>query len=293
MDAPVVGSSETWQLMRTAQRLTNSVSTGYGLGLFITRYRGVDIVSHPGSWTGSNAQMIKVPAAGLDVVVLVNRYDVSSVLLTDKILDACLPSLEPAPTSPKRPFTNGLFRSPTTGLVIQLYPKDGEQIVAINGMDLTGDFDQEGHLRPSGTFGYVKQTLVLRGDPERPASIEISDFGNHDELLALQPSKNAAPGEGMRGKAKAVATLAIEGQYQSYSTGVTADIHQNDSGPRLIFSGRWGTTIYELERLAEDIWHAKQAGVIPWGGIVTFDQDRSAFRFSSFYTWSLPFQRCS
>src|SRR5207244_1304308 len=81
MEAPVVGCAETWRLMRAAQILANGTPTKYGLGLFTTRYRGIDTVHHPGSWLGGNAQMIKIPSVSLDVVVMVNRYDASAITL--------------------------------------------------------------------------------------------------------------------------------------------------------------------------------------------------------------------
>src|SRR5207302_6970418 len=83
MGTPTVGSAQTWAAMKAPQRLVNGRSTGYGLGLFSSQYRGVEVISHPGSWTGANAQMLKVPTAGLDVVIMANRYDESTVLLAE------------------------------------------------------------------------------------------------------------------------------------------------------------------------------------------------------------------
>lgn len=42
IDAPMVGTVETWKLMRTPHVLANGTSTGYGLGLWIDKYRGAD-----------------------------------------------------------------------------------------------------------------------------------------------------------------------------------------------------------------------------------------------------------
>jgi len=56
------------------------------------RHRGFATLSHAGNVMGSSAQMLKVPAAGLDVTVMVNRHDVSAAVLADKILDAACPT---------------------------------------------------------------------------------------------------------------------------------------------------------------------------------------------------------
>ena len=58
-----MGSAATWNLMRTSQRLANGTLTGYGFGLMLDRYRGVDTLSHAGGVIGGNSQMIKIPSA--------------------------------------------------------------------------------------------------------------------------------------------------------------------------------------------------------------------------------------
>jgi D-aminopeptidase len=79
MDAPVVGTKTDWELLKSPLVLNNGTSTRYGLGLLPGRYRGVDTIGHPGGGLGGNAQMIKVPSVGLDIVVLSNRHDVSAI----------------------------------------------------------------------------------------------------------------------------------------------------------------------------------------------------------------------
>ena len=98
MAAPVVGSSETWAQIKTPQRLSNGDSTGYGLGLYVGCYRGVEMLSHPGSVLGGSAQVLKIPAAQLDVVILTNRGDVSASELADRVLDRCLTGVDEART---------------------------------------------------------------------------------------------------------------------------------------------------------------------------------------------------
>ena len=75
----------TWQAMKTPQTLANGTSTGYGLGLMTDRYRGAEILYHDGGVKGGNSRMVKVPDAGLDIVVMVNRQDVNSALRVDQV----------------------------------------------------------------------------------------------------------------------------------------------------------------------------------------------------------------
>jgi CubicO group peptidase (beta-lactamase class C family) len=50
----------------------------YGLGWFVTDYKGVRVVWHYGYWTASSALVIKVPAQGLTFVLLANTDGLSA-----------------------------------------------------------------------------------------------------------------------------------------------------------------------------------------------------------------------
>jgi D-aminopeptidase len=278
MDEPIVGTAETWATMKQQQTLANGTCTGYGLGLMCGRYRGAETLSHPGGVMGGNAQMLKVPSAGLDIVVMLNRYDVFGVLLVEKILDTCLPSLEPVKEPTRRPIATGVFHSPVTGRVIQLLASEHQQIVSIDGVDLPFAPDDRGVLWPTGALAYSKQAITLVGDPVTPHSIRFSDFGNRDELV-----RAAAAG------APDVAPVA--GCYRSGTTGTEVRICETEAGPQLTAIGRFGSVVYPLECLAENIWRIKPNSAFPPGGILSFGRDE--FHFASFRTRALRFGRVS
>jgi D-aminopeptidase len=286
MDAPIVGTPRTWRLMRTPLILANGTSTGYGMGLVLGAYRGIETLSHGGAANGGNTQMLKVPAAGLDVIVMVNRHDVFSNVLVDRILDACLPDLMPVKVT--NGLATGTFHSPATGRVIQLgrasphpWIETGRQVASIDGLDLTVEPDGEGVLWPSGGAEYLKLSLQLVGDPREPSAIRFSDFGNPDHLVRVQT--RAEPD----GK-------AIAGRYRSPGTGTEATILANDERIELITVGRFGSAKFKLVSLADGIWRATAAGPIPWGGVLTFDAENTLFRFSNnLRTRHLPFRRCA
>jgi CubicO group peptidase (beta-lactamase class C family) len=288
MDAPRVGRESTWEIMKAPQVLANGVSTGYGLGLMIDQYCGIETVSHGGGGLGSNSQMIKVPAAGLDVAIMVNRHDVSGTQLADKILDACLPGTAPINDVVRRPFVTGTFRSPTSGRVIRLSSssppyvgdREAQQIASIDGADLPFEPKEDGTLRPAGIVHYMKLAVKLVGDPETPASIQFSDFGDLDELVAVRPAEKVEVG-------------AIAGRYRSESTGTEASIAETEDGPRLNTLGRFGSAEFALNCLAAGIWQAKTRGPMTWGGVLSFERDGATFRFSSARTRALVFQRCA
>jgi hypothetical protein len=288
IDAPWVGTPSTWAVMKAPQILANGFSTGYGLGLMDQRYRGIAILGHAGNDMGSSAQMLKVPAAGLDVVVMVNRFDVSAAVLADKVLEACLPGLDPITDISESPIASGLFRSPSSGRVIQLSAssspdagkKEAQQIASVDGADLSFERHNDGLLWLAGTARFMNTTLTLIGDQEMPASIRFSCFGNVDELIAINPAVEAD-------------VSAIAGRYRSNPTATEVTIFGTDAGPRLNTVGRFGSAEFTLECLAVGIWRAKSTSAMPWSGIVSFDRDGAGFRFSSFRTPALAFRRCA
>ena len=279
MDEPVVGTAATWQAMRTSQTLLNGTSTGYGLGLTMTRYRGVDTVSHAGGWVGGNAQMTKVPAYGIDVVAMANRSDVSSTLLVDKVLDACLPQLSPVEPVSSLCTPEGIFRSPTTGRVIRLATEGERCVASIDGYDLPVVADRQGTLRPVGVMDFVKQAVTPSGSSRKPGAILLNDFGNEDELLLEEPPVR-------------VDASMITGRYRSDTAGIEAQICATHEGARLNARSRFGFAVYELECLAEGIWRTRSQSPRFFGSVLSFDSSCSAFRFWTCRTWALSFKRC-
>jgi hypothetical protein len=276
MDAPVVGTLVTWETLKTPQKLTNGVSTGYGLGLITGRYRGTETLYHPGGLIGGNAQMLKVPAHGLDVVIMVNRDDVSGAELVERVLDVCLPDLDPLEEKGRGPFARGTFFSPTTGRVIQLFAREGRQIASVDGYDMPMEPDAGGVLWPAGFSRYIKQGLTLLGDCEKPRSIRLWDFGNVDELVRQREARRPD-------------IDVIAGAYRSDTTNTEATIFGTGEVPRLLTVGRFGSATHSLECLAEGIWRAILTSSSLFGGILVFANH--GFRFSSPSTRSLPFRR--
>ncbi|HUN98947.1 MAG TPA: serine hydrolase domain-containing protein [Bradyrhizobium sp.] len=273
MDAPVVGRRETWKLMRTPQTVANGFSTGYGLGLMTGSYRGADTLFHTGSVVGCNSQMLKVPCAGLDIVVMVNRDDILAPVLVNKVLDICLTDLEPVEDETERAPATGRFRSPKSGRVIQLVAKGAQQIVSIDGTDLLFAPDAEGVLTFMPVGGPTRMSVTLVGVRERPTGVILSEFGNADEFVPAAPAGNAD-------------ALSIAGQYCSAGTGSTVTV---EADGRVHATGRFGSAEYRVEPLIESVWRMRATAAPPIGGILSFDEH--GFRFSNGNTRALAFRR--
>jgi hypothetical protein len=129
-------------------------------------------------------------------------------------------------------------------------------------------------------YSYINWAVTPTGDPARPASIRLSDFGNLDELAREKPVNEADVG-------------TIAGRYQSQTTGTAATIAGTVGVPRLSTVGRFGTAVYDLECIAAGVWRARQRGSIPWGGVVLFDGKDRGFRFTSYGTRDLIFRHAA
>lgn len=280
MDAPVVGTAATWRLMKAPQTLANGTSTGYGLGLVTDRYRDADIVYHDGGVMGGNSRMLKVPALGLDVVVIANRQDVQAALLANRVLDTCIAGLSPNARAADGPFATGCFQSSRTQRVVQLFARDGQQIVSIDGFDVPCMRDSDGTLRPLQRYRMLKVAVTLAGDPQQPSSVRLNDFGNLDELSELRAPKNSPHGP-------------ICGTYRSAAAAIEATISESAQGARLVMRSRFGSETFDLVCLQGRVWRAKPGNWWPPGGILSFADtaDPQTFLFNTARTRGLSFQR--
>jgi D-aminopeptidase len=282
MDQPVVGSRSTWAMMQTPQTLANGSATAYGLGLMLGSYRGVEMIYHGGGGCGSNAQMLKLPALGLDIVVLVNRSDVWSTLLANRIMDVCISGLAPTPDSSKQILAAGVFRSPRTHRVVELFAREGQQIAAVGGNDLPVAADERGVLWPTGVAAYMKQSFTLLGDRARPDSVLLNDCGSLDEMVRVAPCTKPD-------------ITPLPARYRSAETGSEVQLAATEHGLNMSTWGRYGSMQYDVDCLAHGVWRARSPtmSALPWvGGILAFEPDGQAFHYSTTQMWALHFRRC-
>jgi CubicO group peptidase (beta-lactamase class C family) len=276
MDSPVVGSVETWELMKTPQRLANGEFTSYGMGLVPYRYRGVETLSHPGGVIGGNSQMITVPSAKLDICIAANRADANSIDLAYKVIDACFDGLESVTATPHA-VARGTYLSMRTGRVIELLAIADSQFVSVDaGMPMEIVPDRDGIWRLAPMFSLIRQALEVR-----ESSLRFSDFGNEDVLERIEPAGEAQLG-------------ARAGEYRCELIDGTADLFRKGGETRLKTRGRHGEAEYELEPLTANLWRAKcRLPFSPMAGIVTFLEGHDGFLLTGDRMRRLRFERAS
>jgi len=273
MDAPVIGTAATWEEMMRPAVLANGVPTGYGLGLCIDRYRGARQIHHSGSGMGANSQMVKLPELGLDIVVITNRHDVSSVAFANRIIDACVTDLDDP--GPDRPATavSGHYVSARSGRILSFSETQGRQVATIDGI--------ETQLTPisSGTFATPSHAEITPSDSSaEPAAVMLNEFGNQD----LFARANAEP---------AVGAQTLVGSYIHGPTATAAAVIVAEDGRLLLRTqGRFGQATYHLDPLIGPHWRARPMIPIKWGGIVRFDPDGGGFYYTSPRSANLRFE---
>ncbi len=242
MADPIVGTPETWALMSASHRLHGGHKTGYGLGLFRCAYREFDAISHGGGGLGSNSQMIRVPGVDLDVIAMANRHDVHAAGLVGKVLDSCLGIESPAFETRARHVT-GLFRSRTTGRVIQLYAREGEQMALLDGVESPMVMMKDSVLKfePSSIWNLA---VKWRGDPASPDSITYEFFGRSDELEPVSLEMPRSVG-------------SVVGDYVADTIGVRLNITESGENGCARTVGRYGSRAFHVEAIGAGLWKFK------------------------------------
>ena len=87
---PVVGDATIIREMETAGKLNNGTDCPYGLGLYLSRYRGLRTVSHSGAFGAFRSEWVQFPEANFSVIVLANYSEVQPGNFCYRIADLCL-----------------------------------------------------------------------------------------------------------------------------------------------------------------------------------------------------------
>lgn len=255
MDAPTVGSAQSWQVMREPVTLANGTRTAYGLGLVSELYRGVPTISHGGGVVAGNSQMIKVPGARLDISIAVNRADVSAAMLAEQIIDACVADLDPLPDGNRAAPVGGTFVAGATGQVLQIAPHGTTQLAALDGGPMLPlRHLEDGQLGLPSIMAFMMQSYAISEE-----EVLLTDFGTTIafEPVAVEPDADIS---------------SFAGTYRSAALGASLEIRAEGDAARMVARGALGEVAYLLKPLTATIWQASMAGPFSmFGAIVTFE----------------------
>lgn len=242
MDAPRVGSAETWKTFLDAGTQTEH---GYGFGLMHLQYRGVRTIQHGGTVFGGRCQALKVPDHGLDVIMMSNASDVAPAELTDRVLDVLLEGKLGAPLAPatqeRAQAYIGTYYSQQTGDEVTIFAKDGRAFVAGESGDLPLYESADGGFRTNVYSLGISVHAVHRRADDCLDAIELRQGGARALLQRVETPNRATIHPGTYENADCQARAIVTGGEQ----------------PRLRIQSRYGSAEYALEPLAAAAWYAR------------------------------------
>lgn len=141
---PKIGGPELVREQLTPGQLNNGDTISYGSGLMLGRYRGLETVSHGGSFMGYRTEFLRFPGRRLSVICLCNLSTSDPSMRARKVADIYLAGdfprgLATADSAPV-PFVDvasttlralsGTYRNPATGMIYELTVKDGHLLAS-------------------------------------------------------------------------------------------------------------------------------------------------------------------
>lgn len=100
-----IGGKEFTDLLLTRGKLNNGKELGYAFGLMLWKYRGLNIISHPGGFNGFKTEFMRFPEQNFSVAVLCNVVDANPTLIAQQVSDIFFDDImtpkELPPTKPK------------------------------------------------------------------------------------------------------------------------------------------------------------------------------------------------
>lgn len=256
---PVVGSPAIWQQMLTPTTLDNGLVNPYALGLMRHRYRGVEVIHHPGGVTGGASQMLTVPGEGLDVIVISNGSRASPRELANRIVDIVLgehklgaPDLRVA-SERFSPMLGSRYVGRDSGLVFGFADTPGGNLglsltnasaVALrdDGEELSVPFEE----MAIGPFVLSTSQMAAEGAP--PPQLELYEAGRRERfnLLPEAPPPLAEAG------------APLVGSYLSQDLAAEASIHWHGDELRLQIHGAHGGNLIALRAFSADVFGCQE-----------------------------------
>lgn len=278
------GSPETWSQLTSVPTEHDGDAGHYGLGMIVSKYRGVGTMGHPGGVIGGSSEMICVPALGLDIVIMSNgakdafpmrlAQDVMDVLIPEK-LSAPIPALAPA----QYVSILGDYASVETGMVYGLEAL-GESLV------LRVAKCPDAVPLEAATDGSLQTGLSFLGGirlrPTDGGGSLIVEFAGRRERHARLPTVSASPRE----------VAPIAGRYYSEECGIAAEFLTSGASTLLRTWDQWGSAESDVIALGGE-WLQVRLRAAPeeFGAVIRFEDSATGrcFRLSSARTRGLTF----
>lgn len=237
LDAPHAFSADVVGRMDAPVPLASGFVPNFRRGLMHASYRGVEMIFHDGGVIGGLARAARLPALGLNLVVLTNRGDVPVNLVGRRLIDALAGDrLEPAPIPPRQ-FWQGTFHEPGSARLYRFELRDGAPMVDMSGTPVLLVEDGTGQKCDSAETCDI--AFSLSDDV-----LTVHDRGVDRTCRRLAPDYWPSDGEGR----------ALAGRYHCLDLRTDAIVSVTDEGAELEMRGPLGMRRYRLSPEARNVW---------------------------------------
>lgn len=270
-----IGGAASWARMCATTLLPGGTDTCYGLGLMRRRYRGVEVIHHAGGVVGGAAQMLSVPAHGLDIVLMTNGAPVAPVALSFKIVDALLGEALPEPPEERLPaaaypaLLGRRYHASASGLVVGFI-----EVADRLGMSFLNSAPLPMRPGESGPWLGLEDLAI------NPVVIDLSSLQGDAALATLTLSEGGRPEVFARlpERPPSMAELAPQliGDYRVPDLAASARIELNGAGDELLLRilGEGGRHALRLTPLSTEVlaWTSTDPLLAPVRGVLNVER---------------------
>jgi D-aminopeptidase len=293
--AKLIGTPESWRQLLSPAKLRNGFVLPYCLGIMKHRYRGVEVMHHPGGVIGGLCQLLTVPEHALDIIVMLNSDAANPAELANKVVDVELAELLGPVDAVLEP---GQFKSvigqsyvcARSGLVARFEDVAGKLGLALLNAPPIALHDGEKYLRLAAEEIAVGPFLIEKADvadkEEPPSRLQILE-GEVQLDFALVPDTRPET---------AVAGASLTGRYRCADIGGSATIGFDGENLVMHITGTVARNTLILKPLTLDLfeWTCPANTQVPMAGVLLAERDATGVRNLRINTWrtrDLRFER--
>jgi CubicO group peptidase (beta-lactamase class C family) len=235
-----------WEQLKSPAVLANGETSNYGLGLALTRWRGVEFIGHGGMIFGASSTVLSSPDHGVDIVLLANTNIPTEAIAKELMVlvigeDAFSAPPRLARTDQHAALADSLFVAPD--IVVGFVDLDGGLGATIQGSPGI----------PLEDIGESGRAFAISGG-QSPISLELPD-GADGETLRFTMGGKSHVARRDRGPPPPVVAVADElaGDYVCAELGNRITLRRVGERLTVESAGRHGVATFEATPIAADI----------------------------------------
>jgi hypothetical protein len=241
-----------WDQLKSPARLADRTLSNYGLGLAVTRWRGMGFIGHGGMIFGASSTVLTSPAHGVDIVLLANTNLPTEAIARDLMVlvigeDGFSPPPRLAPTAEHGPLTNSLFVAPD--IVVGFIDIDGGLCATIQGSPGI----------PLEEIGRSGRAFAISGG-QSPIRLDLPEGADGETLRFTMGGQTHVAHRDRAPPPTAIAVAdALAGDYVCEDLGNRLTVRLDGERLTVYSAGRHGVATFEATPIAADLLRVANA----------------------------------